>query len=101
MAARQTVLSDGECPTTESLATVSAQKNGRPACKPPAGLRVKLLRLFRRRLLVEFFFQLGQIEACALLHWREVDRALCQLPYLLLDEHEAPELECEPVVVIE
>ena len=40
-----------------------------------------------------------QIEACRLLHWRELDERLGHLSYDLLNKHEAPELVGDPVVV--
>src|SRR5438477_13202298 len=42
-----------------------------------------------------------QIERSALLHRRELDGGLGQLPHLLLDVHEPPKLVDEPVVVVE
>ena len=39
-----------------------------------------------------------EIEARALLHWRELDGSLSNLRDLLLDELEPPELVREPVV---
>src|SRR5262249_12760415 len=41
----------------------------------------------------------GHIETGTALHRREVDERLRRLRYLLLDEHEAPELVGEPVVI--
>src|SRR5215218_5742313 len=40
-----------------------------------------------------------KVEACALLHRRELDRRHGQLFHLLLNEHEAPEFVLEPVEV--
>src|SRR5262249_33694721 len=45
----------------------------------------------------DFLLHRLEVEARALLHWRELDRRQRQFLHLLLHEHEAPELVLEPV----
>src|ERR1700724_4468078 len=59
-----------------------------------------LLFCYRRPGRRDFRFHSIEIEACALLHWREFDRSHGQLLHLVLDEHEAPEFVLEPVKVL-
>ena len=62
-----------------------------PRCGSLAGVRGHFL--------FEFLFQRLQVEARTLLHWREFKRGLSELPHYLLNEHEAPELVDEPILV--
>src|SRR5215469_399709 len=69
---------------------------------PPATSTLKGRRLFGHCVLSGSDLRLDRIEveACTTLHRRELDRGHRQLLHLLLDEHEAPELELEPVEVL-
>src|ERR1700730_4528297 len=48
----------------------------------------------------DFFFHGTEVEARALLHWREFNRGHGQLLDLLLDKHETPEIVIERVEVL-
>src|SRR5579863_3013938 len=56
------------------------------------------LLVLRRHLFIELLFDDLQVEAGALLHRRELECALREFSYFLLDIDKAPELEREPVV---
>src|ERR1700730_2129190 len=59
-----------------------------------------LLFCYRRPGRRDFRFHSIEIEACALLHWRELDRSHGQLLHLVLNEYETPEFVLEPVKVL-
>src|SRR5262245_1736806 len=64
-----------------------------------AQLVISLLSSLRLDGLLNLLLDGLQVEACTLLHGRELDRGLGDLCHLLLHELEAPELVDEPVVI--
>ncbi len=66
---------------------------------PDRGAPNSLLSSLRLDGLLNLLLDGLQVEACTLLHGRELDRGLGDLCHLLLHELEAPELVDEPVVI--